>query len=743
MIGSIAPNSRRTEDALWRKCLLSHAARACGTVGVTRDFASSAGRNAGGTVTNQNSRLWGASGPQDVAGREPAAVDPRKPYCTLSMQRLFTLSLKTRIALVTTSLAAIMGGGILLASLHAAHEDLRHALQEQQDSVVKLTAEQLDTAMQARFAMLSHLAGQLSGSMDAPPALLQQKMLHTLPIPETFDAALIADASGRTLTHRGGRASIVDRFYFQEVARTKAPIVSWPIRARSGEGREGVLIAVPILSRDQRFLGLLGGWIDLSRPNFLVEVSHSAVGATGYYCVVSAGARPVYVQHRSSELIGRPARAIGETCGADQRPGAWEFLRPRAPVIGRYLMSTTGWELVSVLPAEEAFHPLRGMQQRFITLSLAAVAVGALLNWLFVRGMLAPLSRLRRVVEDSVQDPAAYERLSADRHDEIGVVSGAFAALMRKVHERTEQRNRSEQRLRAVTDTLPSLLSFIDTDQRYVFNNAAYERAFGIPVNALRGKTVREVLGEARYAAIQPRLQQALAGQTVVFETEHPDPQYHCLETSLRPEWSADGREVTGVHIHVQDVTERKLEAIRLAQMSRLDPLTQDFNRAAFSTLLPEAMARCRAGGKLMAVMYLDLDRFKAVNDTHGHVTGDLLLQNLSKRVRRCVRERDAVARLGGDEFAVILEDIGEPQAAERVAAAILHSVGRPFFIDGVFLNVNVSIGIALYRDETIDEQELTRRADALLYRAKAAGRGRYEIGPAEPAGRTPGEIPS
>lgn len=659
------------------------------------------------------------------------------------MQRLFTLSLKTRIALVTTSLAAIMGGGILLASLHAAHQDLRQALQEQQDSVVKLTAEQLDTAMQARFAMLSHLAGQLSGSMDAPAEFLQRKMLQTLPIPGTFDGALIADAKGRTVTHRAERASIADRFYFQEVARSKAPLVSWPIRARAGEGREGVLIAVPILSSDQRFVGLLGGWIDLGLPNFLVEVSHSAVGATGYYCVVSAGPRPVYVQHRTTERIGRPARPIGETCGAEAQPGPWEFLRPQEPVIGRYLMSTTGWELVSVLPAEEAFHPLRGMQQRFITLSLIAVAVGTLLNWLFVRGMLAPLSRLRRVVEDSVQEPAAYERLSAERHDEIGVLSGAFAALMREVRERTEQRNRGEQRLRAVTDTLPSLLSFIDTEERYVFNNAAYERAFGIPVDALRGKTVREVVGEARYALIQPRLQQALAGQPVVFETEYPDPQYHCLETSMRPEWSTDGAQVTGVHIHVQDVTERKLEAIRLAQMSRLDPLTQDLNRAAFATLLPEAMARCRAGGKLMALMYLDLDRFKAVNDTHGHVTGDLLLQNFSKRVRRCVRERDVVARLGGDEFAVILEDIDEARAAERVAGAILHSVGRPFFIDGAFHDVNVSIGIALYRDEAIDEQELTRRADALLYRAKAAGRGRYEIAPIAPAGRTPGEIPS
>jgi diguanylate cyclase (GGDEF)-like protein len=202
------------------------------------------------------------------------------------------------------------------------------------------------------------------------------------------------------------------------------------------------------------------------------------------------------------------------------------------------------------------------------------------------------------------------------------------------------------------------------------------------------------------------------------------------METNLRPEWTADGSHVVGVHMHVQDVTQRKLETLRLSRISRLDHLTQLLNRGAFESLLQTAMARSREEGRLMALLYLDMDRFKAVNDFHGHITGDLLLQAFGRRLQRCVRERDTVARLGGDEFAVVLEDIGGSANAQRIAQAIVHSVSRRFFIDGVFADVDVSIGVALYRGAPMPDQALMRQADTLLYRAKAAGRGRFEMGP-------------
>lgn len=649
----------------------------------------------------------------------------------------FPSTLKARITLITTALAAVLGAGIVTGSLYYAHRDLQEALQIQQDSNVKLSVDQLDAAIEDRVVLLAHLAPQLRDDLAGPlDAAARARLLGVLqrgiPLPAAFNAVFLANAQGTTVLASGVPLDIGDRPYFLEAARTLAPVISAPIQSRAN-GMSGVIVAVPVLSASKEFLGIAGGWLDLSTSNFLVEISHNRLGASGFYCLVSAGPQPVYVQHPDPARAHAPAHATGDTCGVADKDGPLEFLLPSRPVIARRLMSTTGWELVAVLPAPEAFAPLHHMQQRFLLLSLGALAVVAALLWLAVRRLLTPLSHLHHVVRDSAADLSAFERLPERlRADEIGDLSRAFVKLMHDVRERRHQLDRSERRLRAVTDTLPSLLAFIDTDERYVFNNLAYERLLGVPVAELRGKTVREVLGEARYARTRPYLQRALAGTAVTFEAEEHEPEYRCMEISFRPEWTLDGRGVAGVHSHAQDITQRKLETMRLSHISRTDHLTQLLNRGAFETQLQAAMTRSRETGRLMALLFLDMDRFKAVNDIHGHATGDLLLRAFARRVRRCVRESDVVARLGGDEFAVILEDIGEPANAGRVAQAILGAVGRPFDIGGVAADVDVSIGIALYRGGPQQDDELLRQADALLYRAKDAGRGRYEIGPPE-----------
>ncbi|WP_354684613.1 diguanylate cyclase domain-containing protein [Cupriavidus necator] len=653
---------------------------------------------------------------------------------------VYTPTLKARIAIITTVLAAVFGTGIILVALYDAHRDLHAALQDQQDSVVKLTTDQLDTAMDDRIMLLSHQADQignlLAQARGAQAAAVRQRVLDTLtaaiPVPGAFNALLVADMQGNIVSTSGPAAEVSDRGYFREAARSLAPVVSPPIRSRT-TGRLGVLVAVPVLSAQRTFVGLVAGWLDMSSANFMVEILHNRLGTTGYYCLVSAGREPVYIRHPDPTQARQPALPVNDTCGEDDSPAQFEFITPARPVIARYLMSTTGWELVALLPAREAYAPLHQMQQRFLSMAGVAMAAVALLIWLAVRRQLAPLTRLHKVVLASTNDLSAFERLpTRQQRDEIGDLSRAFIKLMRDVRDRRQALDRSERRLRAVTDTLPSLLAFIDTEERYVFNNLAYEHVFGLKPEELRGRTMREVLGEARYARAQPFLQRALAGAAVTFEAEEHDPEYHCMETSFRPEWSADGSEVVGVHIHVQDITQRKLETQRLARMSRTDHLTQLMNRSAFDSQLQAAMARSREHGTLMALLYLDMDRFKAVNDIHGHAAGDLLLQAFARRVRACVRDSDTVARLGGDEFAVVLEDIGQPAVARRVAEAILQAMDEPFHFEGVPADVDVSIGVALYQGGPVQDRELMRLADVLLYRAKGAGRGRYEIGPPE-----------
>ncbi|MGQ0512589.1 MAG: diguanylate cyclase domain-containing protein [Betaproteobacteria bacterium] len=176
------------------------------------------------------------------------------------------------------------------------------------------------------------------------------------------------------------------------------------------------------------------------------------------------------------------------------------------------------------------------------------------------------------------------------------------------------------------------------------------------------------------------------------------------------------------------DITARKAGELRLEQLANYDTLTGAANRNLFSDRLKQAIARCRRGKGRAALLYLDIDKFKRINDSLGHAAGDALLKEFAARLMACVRATDTVGRMGGDEFAVLLEDVSEEDAPARIAEKILEAMRQPVDADGKAVVVTTSIGLALF-DGDADPEALARRADAALYEAKAAGRNTYRVG--------------
>jgi diguanylate cyclase (GGDEF)-like protein len=166
-----------------------------------------------------------------------------------------------------------------------------------------------------------------------------------------------------------------------------------------------------------------------------------------------------------------------------------------------------------------------------------------------------------------------------------------------------------------------------------------------------------------------------------------------------------------------------------LLRQSHTDFLTKLPNRLLFNDSIQRAIARARRDQSKLALMFVDLDKFKQVNDTYGHAIGDLLLQEVACRMVDCVRESDVVARIGGDEFLVLLPAIDEPGDAVLVAEKIRKSIDEPFNLNDVHLNISSSIGIAIFPDHGSDAESLNKNADAALYRVKAAGRNKIEMG--------------
>jgi diguanylate cyclase (GGDEF)-like protein/PAS domain S-box-containing protein len=174
------------------------------------------------------------------------------------------------------------------------------------------------------------------------------------------------------------------------------------------------------------------------------------------------------------------------------------------------------------------------------------------------------------------------------------------------------------------------------------------------------------------------------------------------------------------------DITERKQSEVNLKFLATHDPLTGLPNRVLFQDRLTHSLAFARRSLQRVAVMFVDLDGFKQVNDRFGHEKGDHILRELGQRMRNCIRASDTVARLGGDEFTFILEHIDSVDSAVLIAEKVLHAIRQPFVQDAITFSISASIGISIYPDDGDDAEELVKLADGLMYHAKRAGKNQY-----------------
>ena len=306
-----------------------------------------------------------------------------------------------------------------------------------------------------------------------------------------------------------------------------------------------------------------------------------------------------------------------------------------------------------------------------------------------------------------------------------------YSAVMRNISEEVEAKRqllRQSNTLRSVLEATPSLMVIVGADRRYRFVNSAYERWSGTTRSAIIGRTLLEVLGQQEHELGLPWVDQVLAGKNVSFLRDYGSGErMRHLSVNFIPLCASDGK-VDGFVGVSHDITQHKQEETRLLRLSQQDGLTGLLNRSGFEENL---QYRVNQGSAVsLALLFIDLDHFKPINDKYGHAVGDQVLQIFAERVQRLVRPTDTFARLGGDEFAVVLSGIYEATAAQTIAQSIVDAASRPFAVSTGLISISASVGIALAIKPTSDWRDLMARADHQTYQAKATGRGRY-MGPA------------
>jgi diguanylate cyclase (GGDEF)-like protein/PAS domain S-box-containing protein len=293
-------------------------------------------------------------------------------------------------------------------------------------------------------------------------------------------------------------------------------------------------------------------------------------------------------------------------------------------------------------------------------------------------------------------------------------------------------RRQSEARFRSLVAHSSDLITVLDADGIVTYQSPSIERVLGYPVDEIEGERFDRILSEHD----RPLLAQLISvgglggseahtvecslnhrdGTTLTFQVQHTD--------LLHDE------HVRGIVLNSRDVSERKAFEEQLAHQAFHDPVTKLANRALFSDRVEHALMRTGRGIPEIAVMFIDLDDFKTVNDSLGHAAGDEVLQEVGRRLKIAVRPTDTVARFGGDEFAVLLDGVAGSEDAADAAARILRALDLPVEIDGKNVFPRASVGICLVGEdlETPEAEDLLRNADVAMYMAKRDSKGSYRV---------------
>ena len=376
-----------------------------------------------------------------------------------------------------------------------------------------------------------------------------------------------------------------------------------------------------------------------------------------------------------------------------------------------------------------------------IGLTAATLLASLLAAAMLARDIIHPLERITLALRQLASRQQIDDLENDGRSDEIGDMVRAIKVfkhdLTRVVQAEAELKGatvlrQKERYQRALLDSFPFKVWLKDTEGRFLAVNQAVANAYGAETpDALVGLTVFDlvdyetaVTAREEDLAVMKALAQKMTEQSC---TSGPGDAPCWVETYRAPVTDDRGA-LLGTVGFSRDITERREAQEEIRQLALYDPLTKLPNRRLLSERLNQALATARRDQTHLALIFLDLDRFKPINDTLGHGVGDLLLYAVAQRIHHCVREVDTAARLGGDEFVVLLPSIEVPDQALMVAEKIRQALNQPFELPGGHVvSISSSSGVAVYPDHGEDEITLSKAADAAMYQAKALGRNNVQ----------------
>ena len=667
-------------------------------------------------------------------------------------------SLKTRVTVITVLIFVVSLWSLTLYTSGLLREDMQRQLGEQQFMSVSLIADHLDEELRERLHALEIVAAEITpgvlGKRSNLQALLEQRPLLQL----LFNGGIFAtDVAGTAIADvplSAGRigTNYIDRDSVAIPLRQGRPMFGRPAMGKK-LGAPIFSIAVPIRDGQGKVSGCLVGTINLGKPNFFDNVVSRNYGKSGGYYLIARQHR-LFVTASDKTRIMQPVPATGINLFLDKVMQGHEGYGITTGSRGIETLSSAkgihsaDWIVTAALPTQEAFAPIHDMLQRmFVAALILTILAGAITWWTIARLLhqqLAPVmtvSRTLNTLSDSTDSTDTLLALPVLRQDEIGEMISGFNRLLGINAQREAALKDSEAFGRGILDSVDAEIAVLDQQgvilavnepwRRFAIENAraCAQTAPGIEVGANYLDACQVNAAQCDPSATQAGdgIRAVLDGKLERFQMEYPchsaqQQRWFSLTVTPLKTLSRGGAVVSHA-----DISERRAAQAQIQTLAFSDALTGLPNRRLLLDRLQKSIAACMRHRHLGALLLLDLDDFKIVNDTLGHQQGDLLLQQVAQRLAACLREGDTAARFGGDEFVVMLEDLSQNASeaaaqAETVAAKIRLELSHVYRLDNSAHGSTASIGISLFGEQAEGVDAPLTRADLALYQAKTAG---------------------
>lgn len=388
----------------------------------------------------------------------------------------------------------------------------------------------------------------------------------------------------------------------------------------------------------------------------------------------------------------------------------------------------SGWEVVMLREPEALYQAVH-----MVILKLALLGLLLTLPLIFViRGLASrltsPLRQLTQFVTEITDTHDLSKRLELRSNDEIGILARDFNDMTARLARGSRAHREAEARLRATINNALDAVVQVDAEGRVTGWNDQAVTIFGWTRKEAMGNLLHDMIVPPQYRESLIRGMQhylltgvgPLLNSRIETTSLHRDGHEFPVEVAITTIRVEDQHEFSAF---IRDITAKKESEELIWRQANFDKVTGLPNRHMFHDRLEQEVKKAHRAGLQMALFFIDLDRFKEVNDTLGHDMGDILLMETSRRISSCVRDSDTVARLGGDEFTVILSEVKDTRNVERLAQSILHTLDKPFQLGDEVAYISASIGITLYPNDATNVEDLLKNADQAMYVAKSQGR--------------------